>query len=523
MGLGSQSASSAFWIATVSSGTYKLTNTLYLNHETGGSCREHRPYGGWIAGAGSAVTKLQMASGLKKSVFATDGLGNATVQGITFKTWAWQDGDDELDPQNIQPNFDIEARRGFIASTSNSLYDVVFDGGWAGFATGVDEEHTLGQCDYNAIFHGSFKNAWLGFDSGHWNAIGNVAYDSSFESNQYSIGSRKALPHGDSSGTFAVYRSTSRGSSLGDVYLPVASLSYFYEWDTDSPIYQVTGAGNTHLPYLYENSHLAPVQTDLDYPYVFRIGSAGGPMFLYSRMDNGAVKVGMAGWGQSYAVKLASTIPDWDLSVENSLNGQLEELPALPLTIDDFEEGPVAAADYPATGVGGGESTSSEQEDLDPGHVAGGVRLLTLTAYAKAVMTAALAPIAESDDGLLLSSGAGNGVVMVIYDGIAGGATASGPAGGLGLDLSSFDAIVFDVAELDGDITAFQLSLSDSMGTSAQYGSPMAPGQNEFPLSSFTSVDLTDIRQIQFRLQAFRNGTTGGASVRVRSIRAVDH
>src|SRR5262249_2186308 len=84
-------------------GTYRISRTLYLNHHLGASCHNAFPYGGWIAGAGSASTIIAMAPGLKQGVFASDGLAWATIQGITFRTSPYAAGDPSV------LNVDIEA------------------------------------------------------------------------------------------------------------------------------------------------------------------------------------------------------------------------------------------------------------------------------------------------------------------------------------------------------------------------------------------------------------------------------
>jgi hypothetical protein len=198
-------------------------------------------------------------------------------------------------------------------------------------------------------------------------------------------------------------------------------------------------------------------------------------------------------------------------NVEEYLNGVL--------TIDDFEVGPIASADYPATGIGGGEPTASEQGVLDPDHVAGGVRLLSLTALAKSLMTATLAPTNESDDGLLVSV-AGKGIATLTYDGMAGGTTASGSSGALNLDLSSYGAIVLDAREVTGDVVTVSLSLSDSTAT-VHKNLTLANGANRFTLSSFTGIDLREITQIQFNFQHYVSDTATGETFRIRDIAAV--
>jgi hypothetical protein len=214
-------------------GTYRITDTLYLHHHSGGTCRKSVG-GGWIAGAGSASTILAMAANVKKGVFATDGLAYATVQGITFKTWAWQSGD----PQ--RPNVDLEMYSGYQATQQNNFHDTVFDGGFIGLANGV-KFPSGGQCSSNAVFGGTFKNASFGLASGHYNALANGAYDSQFIDNDYAMGAWSAdearMPAG---GSFLAYRSTSRGSRIADFLFrgtATGTTWYFYGWDSDAPAY----------------------------------------------------------------------------------------------------------------------------------------------------------------------------------------------------------------------------------------------------------------------------------------------
>jgi hypothetical protein len=215
-------------------GTYRIASTLYLNHHSGGSCRTRRPPGGWIAGAGSSRTIIAMDPAAKRGVLASDGLAFATVQGITFKTWAWRTGD----PQ--EPNVDLEMYPGYIATQQNNFYDVVFDGGYAAFATGV-RLPTGAQCSSMVVFGGTFANARFGLVSGHYNALANGVYGGTFRDNDIALGSwtmdEVNLPPG---GTFFAYRATSRGTRKQD-FLPRGSANgstfYFYEWDSDAPSY----------------------------------------------------------------------------------------------------------------------------------------------------------------------------------------------------------------------------------------------------------------------------------------------
>ena len=301
-------------------GTYRLTNTLYLNHHAGGSCHGKLAYGGWIAGAGSARTVLEMAPGLKKGVFATDGFGMATVQGITFRTWAWREGDPR------ESNVGVEMYPGYIATQQNSFYDTIFDGGYAAFATGV-RAPTGAQCSSTAIFQAKFKNASMGFVSGHYNAIANVVYDAEFIDNDYAMASwtsdEKNLPPG---GTFLGFRTTSRGTRKKDFLLRGSAAGttwYFNGWDSDAPAYVTQiGPTATAVPVLLEHARLAP---RAPVPDAFDIATAQGPMFLYSKLVGAGIRVGGSGSAQGYAISIASDIADF-AKTEVRTNGAIEEL-----------------------------------------------------------------------------------------------------------------------------------------------------------------------------------------------------
>ena len=300
-------------------GTYRLRNTLYLNHHAGGSCGGSRSAGGWIAGAGSARTILAMDPGVRKGVFATDGFAYAVVQGITFKTFPWKPGD----PQ--EPNVTLDLYPGYVATQQNNFYDVAFDGGYAAFANGVHLP-TTGQCSSNVVFHGRFSNAHFGFVSGHYNTLANGVYDSAFVDNDVALAAwttdETNLPPG---GTFFAYRSMSRGTREKDFLLrgtATGSTFYAYAWDSDAPSYITVGGSSAPWPMMFDGVRLNPRPGAT---YLFDIGSAQGPFFLYSTLSRGGIRIGQSGLAQNYAIKMESEIPGWNDSVAPAAYGQLEE------------------------------------------------------------------------------------------------------------------------------------------------------------------------------------------------------
>jgi hypothetical protein len=304
----------------LAAGTYRISNTLFLNHHAGGTCHGGLPAGGWIAGAGSGRTVLAMDPGVKRGVFATDGLAFATVQGITFRTFAWSPGDPK------EPNVDLEFYPGYVATQQNNFYDVAFDGGYAAFATGV-RLPTPGQCSGNVIFGGRFSNAQIGLVAGHFNALANGAYDSNFVGNEHALGSwttdLKNLPPG---GTFFAYRSTSSGTRGQDSLFAGSATGsnwYFYAYTSDAPSYFASQPTTATWPILYDRSRLEPRPGLL---YTFDVGSAQGVFFLDSTATRSGIRVGQTSMGQSYAVKMQSQISDWEGGIAPAPNGQLDEI-----------------------------------------------------------------------------------------------------------------------------------------------------------------------------------------------------
>src|SRR5262249_37516787 len=151
-------------------------------------------------------TIIAMAPGLKQGVFASDGLAWATIQGITFRTSPYAAGDPSV------LNVDIEAYPGYLPSQQNTFYDVVFDGGFAGFATGAVNP-SIGNCSSQTLFGSVLKNAHIGLVSGHYNALSNGVYQSQLTNNDYALGAwTNDSAHLPAGGTFYGYNSASTGT-----------------------------------------------------------------------------------------------------------------------------------------------------------------------------------------------------------------------------------------------------------------------------------------------------------------------
>jgi hypothetical protein len=308
-------------------GRYRITKTLYLNHHLGKACHGAFPYGGWIAGAGSGVTTIQMDPGLKRTVFATDGLAWAAIQGLTFKTFGYRPGDPE------EVNFDIEFYPGYIASQLDNFYDVVFDGGFGAFATGVVHP-SGGQCASIVAFGGEMRNAHIGFVSGHYNALSNGVYDSRLIDNDYAMGSWTSLSNQGAGpvypllpgGTFFGYHSVSKGTRVQDFLLAGSapgSTWYFYDWTSDAPAFFVSKPTATPWPIMLDRSHIDPRPGSI---YLFDVASSMGPFFLHSIVSRSGIRLGQTTMGQSYAIKVQSKIPDWSHTIAPKPYAQNDEI-----------------------------------------------------------------------------------------------------------------------------------------------------------------------------------------------------
>lgn len=235
------------------------------------------------------------------------------------------------------------------------------------------------------------------------------------------------------------------------------------------------------------------------------------------------------------------------------------------LTVDDFEEG-----DFSVGPQAAGPPAEAEQTGLDPANVVGGTRHVAVLSSGPSLSSASLATTAGPDSGSFSTpvpnppgcpfpTGCG-GFFTLIYDGLAN-LTDDASAGDLGLDLSGFEAIEVDAvvtrasqpvgplgplgpvicgivplpaplcqpplflgfippglcalglcfpgAQLQLPPTRFQVSLSDSTSTEVPVFLPLVTGTNSIPLSTFTTLDLSDIQGIRVRI----NGVVGSVSI----------
>ncbi len=164
--------------------------------------------------------------------------------------------------------------------------------------------------------------------------------------------------------------------------------------------------------------------------------------------------------------------------------------PATSLTIDDFEQGPFNIVVPPA------QTILSEQSGLGTGSVVGGVRLVSVrtTLGGSLGPSTATLSLTGGDDGASLSTGS-IGTIRFIYDGIAGGNTASDNAGALGLDMSPITDIIVSAAGVVGTPNV-RVRLWDSSSSATSLLVALSNGANAVSIGSL-GLDLGDIRQIE--------------------------
>ena len=348
-------------------GTYRTTQPLGFVHTVYGGVGH--PAGGWIAGAGSGLTTIRRDLADKGSVLLSDGMAYATVQGITFETAAFDPGD----PSPIQEsNVGLDNVTGFGHATQEVMfYDCRFVGGKHALAFG---QSTTTNCSENLMVNCEFRDAEFGLASGSFNALANIAYDSSFHDNQIAMGHDGNLR----AGSWAVYHGSVSGTEVKDFELlnSASDVWYFHELSTDSPkVVQRDGGTGAAISLLFDQSSFAPSPAN---DPVFDFITGGGMIFLDTEVDPGAFRhAGML--SVSYGFKLHSEIPAWGSANVGAVH-RLYEIDADPdgddvLHPDDIcpEDADAGQADTDLDGAG----DACDCADLDatafalPGEVEG--------------------------------------------------------------------------------------------------------------------------------------------------------
>jgi hypothetical protein len=276
-------------------GRYRITDRLRFNHNEA-KCKKH-PSGGWLAGAGSTRTKLVREGGGPGGVFVSQGIAQATIEGLTFQATPF----DRSNPGRVtEAAFALENDPKVGHATQGvSFYDVVFDGGRQALGIGLESRSN---CSENLIVDGVFRNAHVGLAIGSYNALANLVYRGSFENNDIAMGHDEQTLSG---GTWAVLGAKVRGTHLRDIALrnSAGGVWFIHGLDSDSKVIADQRATGAVFPLLFEYSHW---KTASSVPVRFDFKAAGGVIFLRSSVAQ--LDLDLRSIPGSYALALDSSL-----------------------------------------------------------------------------------------------------------------------------------------------------------------------------------------------------------------------
>jgi hypothetical protein len=251
-------------------GTYRVSDRLHFNHRLA-RCRKH-PSGGWIAGAGSERSVVHR-TGAAGGVFASQGLAQATIQGLTFRTAAYAPASPGSQ-REAAFSLENDPQVGH-ASQGVGFYDVIFDGGRQALGIGLESETN---CSENLIVDGVFRNAHIGLAVGSYNALANIVYRGTFADNEIAMGhDEEAL----SGGTWTTLGARVRGTSRRDVALrnSASGVWYLHGLDSTSEVIVEQGVTGALFSLLFQSSRWSP---PAGRPVRFDFRAGGGAVFLES-------------------------------------------------------------------------------------------------------------------------------------------------------------------------------------------------------------------------------------------------
>ena len=300
-------------------GTYRITKRLAFSG-TGAGCVD-LPYGGFIAGAGSGNTIIKrdpdpLGGG---GVFFAGGMSFYTVQGITFKTTPWNGAT----PREANVTMDFEWLPGQSASQKNIWHDNVFDGGKIGFGAGV--ETSGAQSDNQYVVNSTIKNAFVGFASGHYNALQNMCHGCRFNANDYTFG-QQTTGASNTGGSVHVYCSVATGTRVADI------------WQTEGQAHLIlsargytSDAGAIMIDTADQEGNAATLQleqvvlTGDGGELGFQWGSAGGLVLIDSELNRLGGRLN-SDHNASSIISISSTIPDWDATMLNGAHAHKDRI-----------------------------------------------------------------------------------------------------------------------------------------------------------------------------------------------------
>lgn len=246
-------------------GTYVISRPLELRIHS-----VHGP-GGWIAGAGPDRTRIRNVQG--GTVVTAIGLAWTHVQGIAFET---------AGRSAVCFNLD----RGAAALTTGAVFsDCHFIGGSVAMGIAVDRGPS---CEL--IFHHRcvFADADVGYAMGNPNALKNMVAQSTFRNNGINMAMRRRrdgeIHSTGQAGCFGILSAEFIGTREKDFHVPQHKMRYFLNVVSDSRILTADEDANSGPDIqLFENCRWNNT-ADVFYQ---RGRGVGGPMFLYSSVENG--------------------------------------------------------------------------------------------------------------------------------------------------------------------------------------------------------------------------------------------
>ncbi|MBI2899152.1 MAG: hypothetical protein HYY17_03145 [Planctomycetes bacterium] len=276
-------------------------------------------HGGWIAGAGSDRTFLVRDSADKGGVFVSEGIGYATIQGISFETARW----DPKDPDAIrETNVSLENNPSVGFATGHiGFYDCRFLGGRHGIGFGL---HSPTNCETTLLVDCEFAGAQTGLAVGSFNALNLIVYSGVFRNNDITMGHPEPDPKEDylSGGTWTVLHATVRGTRTRDFNFVSSSegVWYFHGLNSDTPRVVHRPSGQTSAPFhiLFDQCDLRP-RTPVDFAFDFPTG--GGLIFLRSTVLDASLRL-----GSLMSVSFAMRLYGWFPSLSGSETGPINQV-----------------------------------------------------------------------------------------------------------------------------------------------------------------------------------------------------
>lgn len=263
-------------------GIYRTSETLGFSHGKYGG--KAMGVGGWIAGAGKGSTVIRRTSVLPGSVFATEGMGYITIQGISFVADDYDQYQMKLsDISAVELEFNPEFP-GAFATQEVIFYDCEFRGGRYAVSIGL-KTGTMGS--ENMFINSDFVNARYGLAIGSYNALNNIAYGSVFRNNEITIGQDPVQRTGGSGALMLV---DVAGTSDREIAIYNTSGEPWYFNGVRSDTGTLFSATHSSIAF-----HLVFDQCDLgsQRPGVSlgEVLSGGGLYFLYSNLSGGDLDV----------------------------------------------------------------------------------------------------------------------------------------------------------------------------------------------------------------------------------------